>query len=79
MIHDYGSEVATFTVLEFCVEDNHHICVDCDGDKHRIDLMADGSFENLEPEELVGKRIQVEYLFAYVEIAMYPRIVESTT
>ena len=54
-----------------------HKCYDSDTDQiHHVDLMVYGNFD-IQPEDLVGKTIDVDYLFPSIELAMNPRIVEG--
>lgn len=47
---------------------DYHECVDEQNHTHRVDLLTDDSKVGT-PQSLVGKKIEVEYLTPYIEIA----------
>ncbi len=58
---------------------DYHVCVDEFGTERRIDLFVYGGFhgQDIKPEDLVGKTVNVERLHAYVEIAINVTIVKE--
>ncbi len=52
------------------------ICEDEEGNKHTVDFLVDGALpRDTLASDLIGKRIKVDYLVPYQEIAAYPEII----
>lgn len=60
-----------FEVVGYDKNMNCHVCLDSDGQKHRIDLMVNGDFpQGTEPDSLLGKRVSCDYTYPCVSIGM---------
>jgi len=76
-------------VLKYCPPPNdYHECEDEEGNRHRVDLVVDGSLNELtEGKEgaaylevlasFCGKTVEVEYLLPYQEIGMNVRFTKE--
>jgi hypothetical protein len=61
--------MALAKVISWHLNEDYHMCQLEDGSKHRIDLMIDGSFSGIDPQELVGKSIEFAYLQPWISLA----------
>lgn len=52
-----------------------HDCIDEHGNKLRIDLLTSGDLQDTEPESLVGKEVEVEWLAPYVSFGFGVKVV----
>jgi len=64
------------TVESYNAEQYFHVCRDADENLHQVDLLVYGSLK-AEPESLIGKVVECDYLYPTVEIAWEPRLVEG--
>ena len=56
----------------------HHVCLDEDGDEHRIDLLITGCLPvGISPKSLIGKEVKINKLIPYIEIAFGVEIIEK--
>ena len=56
-----------------------HDCRDGNGAIRRIDLLVNGDFEkDMDPEDLVGKRVEINSVHPFIEIAHGVKIVSET-
>lgn len=55
---------------------NDLVCEDENGERHNVDFFTGGEFpKNVEPASLIGRTIEVDYLYPYLEFASAPRVV----
>ncbi len=56
-----------------------YICIDEEGYEHKVDIHVDGGLGKAgeDRKSLVGRKIQVEYLTPYLEIANNVKLLES--
>ena len=63
-------------VNSYVEEENCHECTDEQGKVHRVDLRVDDATIGADAE-LVGKFVQVDYLYPHLEIAMNVRVMRE--
>ena len=56
-----------------------HMCIGDDGREYRVDLLIDGGLGPLDPAELLGKTVEVEFLNPYIYLALGVRLVDGET
>ncbi len=56
-------------IVSYNQEHDYHVCIDERGIRKNIDLYTDRKL-GIKPEELIGREIEVEGLYPYLEIAI---------
>ena len=65
-------------VMSYNEREVYHLCVDENGDSHRIDLFVNGDLpKGLDSLYLVGKTVEVDYTSPSIEIGYGVTIVED--
>jgi len=65
-------------VKSYSAAEYYHLCVDENGNSHRIDLFVNGDLpKGLDNLDLVGKTVEVDYTSPYIEIGYGVTIVED--
>lgn len=64
-----------YQLLRYDAQQNCHLVEDEAGAKRFVDVMVNGDFpEETEPESIVGQRVECDYEYPYIAIAMNVRI-----
>lgn len=64
-------------VLSYNAPHDYCLCEMEDGAHKRIDLVSDGSLDEMSPTELIGKTVEFERMHAYISIAHGVRIIDE--